>query len=59
MIRFSGAQIPYAVTVAAVSFIGYVLTGFSALRNWFIVFPILVVLMVAGLVVAKKVTSKQ
>jgi len=52
-------QIPYAVTVAAVSFVGYVLTGFKALQNWFIVFPILVVIMVLGLIIAKKVMSKK
>ena len=52
-------QIPYAVTVAAVSFLGYVLTGFTALQNWFIVFPILVVLLVAGLIIAKKVMAKK
>ncbi len=52
-------QIPYAVTVAAVSFLGYVLTGFTALQNWFIVFPILTVLMVAGLIITKKVMNKK
>ncbi len=52
-------QIPYAVTVAAVSFLGYVLTGFTALQNWFIVFPILTVLMVAGLIITKKVMDKK
>ncbi len=51
-------QIPYAVSVAAVSFLGYVLAGFEALQNWFIIFPILVVITVAGLVIAKKVTAK-
>ena len=52
-------QIPYAVFVAVISFVGYLITGFSALRNWFIVFPILAVLTIAGLVVAKKVSAKQ
>ncbi len=52
-------QIPYAVTVAAVSFLGYVLTGFTALQNWFIVFPILAVLLVAGLIITKKVMDKK
>ena len=52
-------QMPYAVTVALVSFAGYVLTGFTALQNWFIVFPILVVIMVAGLIIAKKVMTKK
>ncbi len=52
-------QIPYAVFVAVISFVGYLLTGFSALRNWFIVFPVLVVLTIIGLIVAKKVSAKQ
>ncbi len=51
-------QIPYAVFVAAISFIGYVMTGFEALRSWFIVFPVLVVLTIAALIVAKKLSSK-
>ncbi len=52
-------QLPYAITVAAISFVGYLLTGFEVFRNWFLVFPILVVITVGGLVIAKKVTAKQ
>ncbi len=52
-------QIPYAVFVAAISFIGYLMTGFEALRSWFIVFPVLVILTIAGLIVAKKLSSKE
>ncbi|MBE6393946.1 MAG: Na+/H+ antiporter NhaC family protein [Lentisphaerae bacterium] len=33
-------QLPYALTVAAFSFLGFVLCGF--IQNWFVVFPILV-----------------
>ena len=51
-------QIPYAVTVAGISFLGYVLAGFEIFRNWFVVFPILVVITVVGLVIAKKVTCR-
>ena len=41
-------QIPYAVTVAAVSFIGFLLAGL--IQNWFIVFPITVAIMFAVLI---------
>jgi Na+/H+ antiporter NhaC len=50
-------QLPYAITVAAVSFLGYLLTGFKVFQNWFIVFPILVVILVAALIAIKKVTA--
>ena len=52
-------QIPYAVFVAVISFIGYLMTGFEALRSWFIVFPVLLILTIAGLIVAKKLSSKE
>ncbi|MBO5008044.1 MAG: Na+/H+ antiporter NhaC family protein [Clostridia bacterium] len=52
-------QLPYAISVAVVSFVGYLLTGFEVFRNWFLVFPILVVITVGGLVIAKKLTAKQ
>ena len=51
-------QIPYAVFVAVISFIGYVMTGFEALRSWFIVFPVLAILTIVALIVAKKITTK-
>ena len=47
-------QLPYALTVAGISFVGYVLTGFDALRNWFIVFPVVSVLTIVTLMVIKK-----
>ena len=50
-------QLPYAITVAAVSFLGYLLTGFKVFQNWFVVFPILVVITIAALFVIKKVTA--
>ena len=52
-------QLPYAITVAVVSFIGYFLTGFEVLRNWFIVFPILAVITVVTLIVIKKITASK
>ncbi len=44
-------QIPYALTVASVSFVGFLLAGL--IKNWFIVFPITVVLMIGILFVIK------
>ena len=49
-------QLPYAITVAVISFFGYFLAGFEVLRNWFILFPVLVVVTIATLVVIKKIT---
>ena len=50
-------QLPYAITVAVISFLGYLLTGFEVFQNWFVVFPILVVITIAALFVIKKVTA--
>ena len=50
-------QLPYALTVAAVSFVSYVIAGF--VRNWLIVLPISIVLMVATLLVIKAITNKK
>ena len=49
-------QIPYAVTVAAISFVGYIIAGF--VQNAFIVLPILAVITVGTLFVIKLVTNK-
>lgn len=46
-------QLPYAVTVAAVSFVTYAIAGF--IRNPFICLPIGIVLMVGTLLVIKKI----
>ncbi|MEZ3436305.1 MAG: Na+/H+ antiporter NhaC family protein [Lachnospiraceae bacterium] len=48
-------QLPYAVTVAAVSFVTYAIAGF--IRNPFICLPIGVALMVGTLVVIKKIVK--
>jgi len=50
-------QLPYAITVAAVSAVAYILAGL--LQNWLIVLPIAIVMMVATLIVIKKVTEKK
>ena len=49
-------QIPYAVTVAAISFVGFLLAGL--IQNWFIVFPITLAIMFAVLIVIKMRAKK-
>ena len=44
-------QLPYALTVAGVSVVAYILAGF--IQNWMIVLPISIVLMIATLFVIK------
>ena len=55
-INHVSTQLPYAITVAAVSFIGFLLSGF--IQNWYVVFPITVVLMLAFLVGLKYAQKK-
>ena len=50
-------QLPYALTVAAVSTVAYILAGF--IRNWLIVLPIAIVLMIATLFVIKSAVAKK
>jgi len=50
-------QLPYALTVAAVSFVCYILAG--VIQNWLIVLPLGIVLMVGTLFVIKAVTNKK
>lgn len=50
-------QMPYAVTVASVSFVGYVLCGF--IQNAWIVLPICAVLMIAVLFVLRALQKKK
>ena len=50
-------QLPYAITVAAVSAVAYILAGF--IRSWLIVLPIAIVLMIATLFVIKAVTERK
>ena len=46
-------QLPYALTVAAVSFVSYIITGFVQL--WFVALPIAMALMVLSLLVLRRV----
>ncbi len=50
-------QLPYAITVAAVSFVCYLITGF--VQNWFITLPIAIALMIATLFVIKMLGNKK
>ncbi len=50
-------QLPYAITVAAVSFVCYIIAGF--VPNALIVLPISIVVMIATLFVIKLVTNKK
>ena len=50
-------QLPYAMTVAAVSAVSYIIAGF--IPNWMIVLPIAFVLMIGTLFVIKAVTKKK
>ncbi len=56
-INHVSTQLPYALTVAAVSFVCYLLTGF--IQNWMITLPISLVLMIGTLFIIKLLTSKK
>lgn len=55
-INHVNTQLPYAITVAAVSFVSYIIAGL--VPNWFIVLPIAIVLMIGTLFAIKKITAK-
>lgn len=50
-------QLPYAVTVAAVSFVSYIIAGF--MRNWMIVLPIGIVLTIGTLLLLRRILPKK
>ena len=56
-INHVSTQLPYALTVAGVSAVAYIIAGFVS--NWLIVLPIAIVLMIATLFVIKAVTAKK
>ncbi len=56
-INHVSTQLPYALTVAGVSAVSYIIAGFVS--NWMIVLPIAFVLMIGTLFVIKAVTSKK
>lgn len=56
-INHVSTQLPYAMTVAGVSAVSYIIAGF--IPNWLIVLPIALVLMIGTLFVIKAVTGKK
>lgn len=54
-VRHVSTQLPYAIYVAAISFVSYIVAGFS--KSALISLPVGIVLLVAGLVVAKKMKT--
>ena len=56
-INHVSTQLPYAIFVAAISFVGYLLAAF--IQNAVILLPVTIVLMIASLFVIKKVTAKK
>ena len=56
-INHVSTQLPYAITVASVSVVAFLLAGF--ISNWFIVFPIAVALMLATLFVIRSISSRK
>ena len=55
-INHVSTQLPYAITVAAVSFVTYIIAGF--VQNWMIVLPVGIVIMLAVLFAIKAATKK-
>jgi hypothetical protein len=49
--------LPYAITVAVVSFVSFMLAGL--VQNWFVVFPISVIMMLVVLFLIKKFSKAQ
>ena len=49
-------QLPYAITVAVVSFVSYLITGF--VQNWLITLPIGIVMMIATLLIIRGMSKK-
>ncbi len=56
-INHVSTQLPYALLVAAVSFVGYILAAF--VQNWLIVLPIMIVIMVGVLLLIKLINNKK
>ncbi len=50
-------QLPYAVTVAAISFVGYILAGF--VQKWYVVLPVMAAVTVATLFAIKGITNSK
>ncbi|MBQ7921952.1 MAG: Na+/H+ antiporter NhaC family protein, partial [Clostridia bacterium] len=56
-INHVSTQIPYAITIAAVSFISYIIAAF--VQNWLIVLPIAIIILLATLFILKTVLARK
>ncbi len=56
-INHVSTQLPYSLTVAAISFVAYLFAGF--VNNWMIVLPVMAVVTVLVLFIIKKATAKK
>ena len=56
-INHVSTQLPYALTVAAISFVGYILAGF--VQKWYIVLPIMAAVTILVLFIIKTITKKE
>ncbi|MCQ2445731.1 MAG: Na+/H+ antiporter NhaC family protein, partial [Clostridia bacterium] len=56
-VQHVSTQIPYAVTVAAISFVNYIVAGF--VHAWYILLPLGIILTLATLFVIKAITAKK
>ena len=56
-INHVSTQLPYALTVAGVSFVSYIIAGF--VQSWYITLPIAIVLMIGTLIAIKFVTKNR
>ena len=56
-INHVSTQIPYAMTVAAISFVGYIFAGF--VQNWMIVLPVMAAVTVGVLFIIKSATKSK
>ena len=56
-INHVSTQLPYALTVAGVSFVSYIIAGF--VQNWMITLPIALVIMIGTLFIIKSIAGKK
>ena len=56
-INHVSTQLPYAITVAAVSFVSFIIAGF--VQSWYICLPVGIALMIGTLLVIKFTTKNR
>ena len=56
-INHVSTQLPYALTVAGISFIAFIIAGF--VQNWLIVLPVAIILMLGTLIIVRFVTNDE